>query len=1148
MNGLSNATETIQQITQHAGNPYVRFDEEEVTQTATPRCGHLLYKRLVLFITFCSAGLSFGGIVSEVSIPSESMGKDIPASIIFPDRYDADTTRRWPVVYVLHGAGGTHRRYIENAKLDMPGLADMCGAIVVCADGGKTSWWFDSPVDSSFRYETHVTKELVPWIDAHCRTFAERGKRTIMGASMGGHGACWIGFRHKNLFGAVGVVMGGVDLWGFPENWDIAKRLGPRDEFPERWREHSAVTEAAKLKNGEVEIFSIIGTSDFFLAANRKMHKILSDNKVAHTYVEIRGRDDKASGHSFSFTEVALPTVFSFFKAYFGDDRGAKVDTPQKEEPSPLVLFTAMTGKPSAKEATEYFDAAQKAGFSQLMLYPRSGLEHDYMGEEWLSFMGDCLKEAKARGMKAWLYDEFNWPSGSCKGRIPEENPKWGYSEYGVWKNADGTFRWDVGSSPTKTYPNCHDIDAVSRFMELTHRTYERRFAAYMRDGTIPGIFTDEPACGWGVWDEGPNEGKPFPLVNFRWYGKLEMQYRERTGRDFRTDVEESLLDPAKTGVWETYTELKGRQFRRAFFDQIREWADKVGIRTCGHMMDESDPQLACRCNGLPLHALCGFSLPGMDNVFFEVEGSKEWLTYSTAQYAVEHNSTQGKDVLDVHGCIELFALGPCDISMAQMVQRIWLAALYGMDTYFLAQYHTTAMGFLDKPKSRYAMFVSPTQPWFTHCGDLHAAARKAARWSRKRFVREVAVRYPQRVFGRLALGRNVPGEKTPPLKELVAEFAWNQVSFELLQDDEKSALPFVFSFRSGMIVEEKSGREFATPSDVLAWLRHERGDAWCVTDAKGATVPGVLVRRYTDGTVAVLNMTERTMPELTLERGTAGKMRFALPGCGTRLFADGERGWTPKCEIGDVAVDGWTLSRDRDTLHRIWFTSNNTARLTVEAPLKGVRWALCDYPKGSVKVTLDGRPLVADVPCRSAPYGYTSIYRETPPMDLSEGVHELALEGRADGSIFLPVLWLAGALAAAGPDAVLPAKVGIAKLAPLADLGFQDFAGVATYRTTVKVPKDAGVVLALDAGGLPARVRLGGRDLGEKALPPLEWDVPSDMAGKGILLEVEVATSVRPVFGRDDAPGSKLYRPLFGQTQVNAARSGLVAAKWLHD
>ncbi len=255
------------------------------------------------------------------------MGKYVPASVILPASYDTAVTSRWPVVYVLHGAGGSHRRYLDM-NLGLPRLADRCQAVIVCADGGKKSWWFDSPVDPSYRYETHVSKELVPWVDAHYRTVPDRGKRAIVGASMGGHGACWIGFRHKELFGAVGLMAGGVDLLPFPNNWDIAKRLGPRDEFPERWKEHSAIAEAAKLKNGEVEILSIVGTSDFFLEPNRRMHKVLSDNKVAHTYIELRGVDDKASGHDLSFTSAALPVVFSFVGNWFEHGRGCVVAAP----------------------------------------------------------------------------------------------------------------------------------------------------------------------------------------------------------------------------------------------------------------------------------------------------------------------------------------------------------------------------------------------------------------------------------------------------------------------------------------------------------------------------------------------------------------------------------------------------------------------------------------------------------------------------------------------------------------------------------------------------------------------------------------------------------------------------------------------------
>ena len=817
-------------------------------------------------------------------------------------------------------------------------------------------------------------------------------------------------------------------------------------------------------------------------------------------------------------------------------------------EESPLVLFTAMTGKPGEKEAEEYFGAAQKAGFGQVMIYPRSGLEWEYMGEEWLDFVGACLKEAKSRGMKAWLYDEYKWPSGSCRGRVTKENPEWTYTEYAVRKLPDGSFSWEIKRNDQLSMNNngyfdvnAYSADAIRRFIELTHKKYEQRFSAYMKDGTIPGIFTDEPAhpspMKWAA---------PRPVVTFRWWKELEDQYRQRTGRDFRADIEESLRDPSKTAVWEVYTELKGEQFRSAYFDQIRAWAKGAGIETCGHMINEHSPWGACNCNGLPLNTLRGLSIPGMDKIYSRLDKDDEWITYATAQYAIERNSSPGRDTLDAHGGIELFALGPCDMTIEQMAQRIWTAALYGMDTYFVSLYHTTAKGFLDK--GGYAMFTSPTQPWFYSCGELHDAARKAATWSRKRFLRDVAVRYPQRLFGRISHYRAMPGEKPPPLCELVNKLAWNQVSFELLQDDEKSDLPFVFAFRGTEIVEERTGKSFRSASAVLDWLRAARGDAWRVVDANGSVVPGLLVRRYADGTATVLNMTEQTFAGLLLVKGESGGIeRFSLPACGVRLFADGEMAWTPGRVLGDVAApDGWTVSFDRPSLRRIWFSTNGVSVLKVSSALSGVRFAVCNYPEGIVKVSLDGKMLAADRPCKSAPYGYAQIYRETEPMDIEAGTHELKLEGRADNSVFLPVLWLAGEFATAERGSLHPAASSIPRLTPLAAIGHGDFAGVATYRTTVNVPDESGIALALDTGGLPARVRLGGVDLGERSLPPWEWNVPDCMAGKAAQLEVDVTTSIRPVFGPESAPGVRLREKLWCKTELNASRSGLCSAQWL--
>ena len=813
-------------------------------------------------------------------------------------------------------------------------------------------------------------------------------------------------------------------------------------------------------------------------------------------------------------------------------------------EQSPLVLFTAMTGRPGAREAEDIFANAEKAGYSQVMVYPRSGLELDYMGEEWLDFVGHCLKEAKRRGMKAWLYDEYNWPSGSCKGRVPMENPEWTYTEYAVRRNADGSFSWEIKRNDQLSMydkyfdVNAYSVEAIRRFIELTHETYETRFASYMADGTIPGIFTDEPAHPSAMKWTGDK-----PIVTFRWWKELEEQYRERTGRDFRADVEESLRDPSKTGVWELYTELKSLQFRRAFFDPIRAWAKKVGIETCGHMISEGSPTGACNFNGLPLNTLCGLTLPGMDKIGSQVGKGDEWLTYLTAQYAIEHNSTPGRDVLDAHGGIELFALGPCDLTLSQMAQRIWLAALHGMDTYFLSLYHTTARGFLEK--GGYSMYCSPTQPWFGHSADLHAAARTAAKWSRKRFVRDVAIRYPQRLFGRLALGRRAPGEKPPPLCALLNELSWSQISIELVQDDEKSDLKYVFSFKGATILEERSGRTFASAAEVREWLAAERKDAWRVVDASGAVVPGLVVRRYTDGTCAVLNLTDTSFYDLALVKGAEGREKFALHAGGVHLFAPEAAAWKPKKTLAEVK-GAWSVACSGDTLRRIWFTTNGVARLSVKAPVKGARWVVCDYPAGSVKIAVNGVAVVVDRPAAAAPYAYAPIYRESAPFDLASGDYELTLSGRADDSVFLPVLWLAGNFAAKEPNEIVarPEKVGLP--APLAAIGLQDYAGDITYRAMVDVPSVERLFLGIDPGGLVVNVRLGGVDLGEKGIPPREWPIPDGLKGRKLPLEVTLTTSIRPVFGPDDVPGTKLGQRLWTKTQLNAARSGLRAAQWL--
>ena len=256
-------------------------------------------------------------------VRSAAMDKNIPVTVILPNSYDG--VRRYPVVYMLHGAGGCHS---TNTWKGMQELVDRNDVILVSPDGAVTSWWFDSPVDPKFRYETFAAKEVVAWADETLLTIPDRSKRAVTGGSMGGHGACYIGFRHKDVFGAVGNVYGGVNLVPFSDRWSIAARLGDYRDHPSNWVEHSVVNQAKSLRNGELEIMTVVGTGDFFLEVNRELHAILTTNKIAHTYVELRGEDDAESEHTWETFHRAEKMIMAFFREFF-DRKTVRLTNPK---------------------------------------------------------------------------------------------------------------------------------------------------------------------------------------------------------------------------------------------------------------------------------------------------------------------------------------------------------------------------------------------------------------------------------------------------------------------------------------------------------------------------------------------------------------------------------------------------------------------------------------------------------------------------------------------------------------------------------------------------------------------------------------------------------------------------------------------------
>ena len=246
-------------------------------------------------------------------------------------------------------------------------------------------------------------------------------------------------------------------------------------------------------------------------------------------------------------------------------------------EINPVMPFLAVTGRPTDAELGRKVAALKADGFDQFLIYARSGLQYKYMGEEWLHAVETLCREAEANGMKVWLYDEYNWPSGTCKGRVPAADERFRYSEWAVYPEDGGGFRWEVVLAP-QGWVNVCEPEAIRLFIQMTHEVYEKRLAKYFASKTVVGIFTDEPGHHTSV------ALKPDCRIHFRRWIGLEDEYRAETGRDFRADVERFLADGGAVEVWPVYTKLMGRRFRTAYFDQIRAWCDRMGILFTGHL------------------------------------------------------------------------------------------------------------------------------------------------------------------------------------------------------------------------------------------------------------------------------------------------------------------------------------------------------------------------------------------------------------------------------------------------------------------------------------------------------------------------------------------------------------------------------------
>lgn len=278
-------------------------------------------KKIFLLLSLFWLSLNLSAQVDTIEVYSKAMNKHLKAAVVKPSGY-ASSESAYPSVYLLHGGSGSFSDWHlkttkENLLID---LANQYQILIITPGVGPSSYYYDSPLMDSVKYETYFIHELIPHIDEHYKTLKKREARAITGLSMGGHGAMMLSAKHPELFIAAGSMSGvmniDTDLWKVNEDFRKIRKEGQKEmlgqiTYQTPYSTYTAVGLVDKMKDNGIALLIDCGVDDFLLETNRQIHQLLLDNGTPHEYTERPG------AHTWQYWTDALPFHMLFIDNVF---------------------------------------------------------------------------------------------------------------------------------------------------------------------------------------------------------------------------------------------------------------------------------------------------------------------------------------------------------------------------------------------------------------------------------------------------------------------------------------------------------------------------------------------------------------------------------------------------------------------------------------------------------------------------------------------------------------------------------------------------------------------------------------------------------------------------------------------------------------
>ncbi len=267
---------------------------------------------------FAAVGYVSAGTLKAGKMESRILGVEKEYSVYLPDGYDK-SDREYPVLYLLHGAGDTHRAWIDKGRMqEITDRAVRAGfalpVIIVMPDArgvepnntGKNMGYFNLP---GWAYEDHFFQEFIPHIESAYRIKKEKGSRAVAGLSMGGGGSAVYAMLHPEMFGSACPLSGLVGSFGDLHIEGLRKDAAP----------YSPVLILDNATGGQLDAIRSVrwyvdcGDDDFLINGNIELYQKMKEKKVP---LEFRIRDGV---HNWLYWQESLNEVLRFISIGFAE-------------------------------------------------------------------------------------------------------------------------------------------------------------------------------------------------------------------------------------------------------------------------------------------------------------------------------------------------------------------------------------------------------------------------------------------------------------------------------------------------------------------------------------------------------------------------------------------------------------------------------------------------------------------------------------------------------------------------------------------------------------------------------------------------------------------------------------------------------------